>query len=498
MSSLEVESLRVQIDRNLLELRDNNMAEKSTGESFGEKISRRAALRNISLFGVGLPLVQIGGEAELHPQTSESKSGGVMVAKPAFSVGERNRRWEAVRRIMTKPQWNLDALLAPSNGDTAYPRYLTQIGGRGGSADVILSREPAKPVYAFTGSGRNKSFWSKRLTSWTSDGKLVINDGEGSKPVVEQLKNLGLNKPGTRIGVAKLTGSRFDPEGMVSATYLDNLRSALPGVVFLPVEKWGSDSGPIDEPAMVKSVEEHDAIRRCVAAGEKAIETIARVARSSAKQLADIWFPTFTAMFLETGEDPTRLSISLDEASNSTLGAPVDDPVKAGQIISQEIDATVQGYRAQVNHSIFVGGANTPGFNYYKSAIEVAIKALLDSIAFVVPGKTTCGQLVDHYAATVGKLNADDQSGVVLHSSGIANLSRPRLGPANSRGDSDIVLLPGMTFDFKPAIRLKRNVVEDVRRENRIVQIGEHYLITDKGAVRLGKRELKPITTEAV
>jgi Metallopeptidase family M24 len=170
--------------------------------------------------------------------------------------------------------------------------------------------------------------------------------------------------------------------------------------------------------------------------------------------------------------------------------------VKAGQIISQEIDATVQGYRAQVNHSIFVGGTNTPGFNYYKAAMEVAIKSLLDSIAFIVPGETTCGQLVDHYAATVEKLNAEDRSGVVLHSSGIGNLSRPRLGPANSRGDSDIVLVPGMAFDFKPAIRLKRNVVEDVRRENRIVQIGEHYLITDKGAVRLGKRELKPITTE--
>jgi Xaa-Pro aminopeptidase len=451
------------------------MAGKTFFDAFSAKISRRAVLRNISLFGFSLPMAQMVGDSEIHAQSLESKPMSTAVSKPIFSVAERNRRWEAVRRVMAKPQWNLDALLAPSNGDSAYPRYLTQIGGRGGSADVIFPRDAAKPVYAFTGSGRNKSFWSKRLTSWTSDGKLVINDDEGSKPVVAQLKSLGLNKAGTRIGVAKLTGSRFDPEGMVSATYLDNLKSALPGVVFLPVEKWGSDSGPIDEPAMVKSVEEHDAIRRCVAAGEKAIETIARVARSSAKQQADLWFPTFTTMFLETGEDPTRLSISLDEPSNSTLGASVDDPFKQGQIISQEIDATVQGYRAQVNHSIFVGGPNTPGFNYYKAAMEAAVKALLDSIAFITPGKTTCGQLVDHYAATVEKLNAEDRSGVVLHSSGIGNLSRPRLGPTNSRGDSDIVLVPGMTFDFKPAIRMKRNVIEDVRSENRIVQIGEHY-----------------------
>ena len=94
------------------------------------------------------------------------------------------------------------------------------------------------------------------------------------------------------------------------------------------------------------------------------------------------------------------------------------------------------------------------------------------------------------------KFNVEDRSGVVLHSSGIGNLSRPRLGPANSREDSHIVLAPGMTFDFKPAIRLKRGVVDDVRNENRVVQLGEHVIVTASGVARLGKRELKPLTTQ--
>jgi len=55
-----------------------------------------------------------------------------------------------------------------------------------------------------------------------------------------------LNNSGTRIGVAKLSGSRFDPEGLVAATFLDNLKAALPGVQFVPIEKWGADAGPID------------------------------------------------------------------------------------------------------------------------------------------------------------------------------------------------------------------------------------------------------------
>jgi hypothetical protein len=128
--------------------------------------------------------------------------------------------------------------------------------------------------------------------------------------------------------------------------------------------------------------------------------------------------------------------------------------------------------------------------------MEVAIKVLHDSAAFIVPGKTTCGQMVDYYAALVQKANAEDRSGVVLHSSGISNLSRPRLGPSNSRGEEGIVIVPGMTFDLKPAIRLKREVMQDVKPQNRTVQIGEHVLITEKGFVRLGKRELRPLATE--
>jgi Xaa-Pro aminopeptidase len=464
-----------------------------------QPISRRALLSSIPLLSIGLPLSQILSNSKLQAQDLEPKLGGAMVSKPLFSVAERNRRWEAVRRVMAKPQWNLDALVTPGNDDGDQTRYLTQIGGRGGGADVIFPRDASKPAHALVGGNRPKRFWEKRLTSWISDGKLVLSDGEGSKAAVESIKALGLDKPGTRIGVAKLIGTRFDPEGSVSATYLDNIKSALPGVQFLPIEKWGPDAGPIDEPAMVKSPEEHEVIRRCVAAGEKAIETIARAARPPAKQQADIWLPTFTVMFAETGEDPTRLSISLDEASNRTLGAPVDDPLKQGQIISQEIDASVQGYRAQVNHSIFVGGPSTPGFNYYKTAMETAAKALLDSMASIVPGKTTCGELCRYYATTVDKLNAEDQSGVVLHSSGIGNLSRPRLGPRDfgSGRDDTIIIVPGMAFDFKPVVKMKRSGTEDVGGENRTVQLGEHFLITEKGAVRLGKRELKPITTEA-
>ena len=459
--------------------------------------SRRAFLRGLASTSITLPLLPELSSSFNEARAQEAKAGQIQVANPSFSRPERDRRWAAVRRIMAKPQWNLDAILAPASADAAYPRYLTQIGGRGGSADVIFPRDDFKPVHAIVATARNRSFWDKRLDSWRSDGKLIISQGEGSKSVAERIKSLGLNRPGTRIGVAKLSGSRFDPEGLVAATFLENLKSALTGLQFLPIEKWGADPGPIDEAAMMKNAEEHEVIRRAVAAGEKAVDVIRRAARPPSRHQGDIWLQTFVAMFAETGEDPTRLSIALDAEANSTLGAPTDDPLKEGQIISEEIDATVQGYRAQVNHSIFIGGPKTPGYDYYRAAMETAIKLFHECTAFIVPGKTTCGQLVDYYAKLTEKFGAEDRSGVVLHSSGIANLSRPRLGPANSREESDIVLAPGMTFNFKPAIRMKRSAVQDVRKENRVVQIGEHVLITESGVPRLGRRELKALAIES-
>jgi len=461
------------------------------------RASRRAFLRALASTSVAVPLLPALSSSLNEARAQDVKTGQIQVANPSFSRAERDRRWAAIRRIMAKPQWNLDSIVAPASSDKAYPRYLTQIGGRAGSADVIFSRDGSKPVHALVGASRSRSFWEKRLDSWRSDGKLIISQGEGSKSVGEQIKSLDLNRPATRIGVAKLSGSRFDPEGLVSGTFLENLKSAFPGLQFLPIEKWGIDPGPIDEAAMMKGPEEHEVIRISVAAGEKAIEVIRRGARPPSRHQGDTWLQTFVAMFAETGEDPTRLSIALDAEANSTLGAPTDDPLKEGQIISEEIDATVQGYRAQVNHSIFVGGPKTPGYDYYRATMETAIKLFHECLAFIFPGKTTCGQLTDYYAKLTDKFNAEDRSGVVLHSSGIGNLSRPRLGPANSREDSDIVLAPGMTFNFKPAIRMKRSVVQDVRKENRAVQIGEHVLVTESGVVRLGKRELKPMTTES-
>ena len=94
-----------------------------------------------------------------------------------------------------------------------------------------------------------------------------------------------------------------------------------------------------------------------------------------------------------------------------------------------------------------------------------------------------------------GQYRAHDAEGggVALHSGGIGRV-RPRLGVSP---DSEIVIQPGHTFDWKPSVTLSRAKIRDAVAENRDVQLGESYLITERGAQRFGDRSLGPIATHA-
>ena len=421
------------------------------------------------------------------------------LSEARFSRAERDRRWAAVRAVMARPQWALDAIVtlnSDKSGD--YARYLTQVGNRPGSGsgtECIFPRDAAQTVYVQVGAARNRAIWAGRLGDWTGDGKLVISDKDGPSGLVPQLKARGLDLPGARIGLARLAGSRFDTDGLVSATYLEALKSALPAAQFVAIDRWGVDPGPVEESAMRKGAEENEIVRRAAAASEHGLDAIVASIRGGAKRQADLWFAGYGAMFARTGEDPTRLSIGLDQPANATIGEPVPDPVRPGQIVLQEIDATLAGYRAQVNHAIFIGNEATPGYGYYRAGIEIAAAIIADALTFIQPGKTSCGDLVRRYLDQLAAAGAEDASGVMIHSSGIGNLSRPRVGPGNSEGDLPILLEPGMCFDLKPAFRLKRERMADIGPRNREIQLGEHLLVTDKGAVRLGSRPLGPLAT---
>ena len=46
------------------------------------------------------------------------------------------------------------------------------------------------------------------------DSKLTVSAAGGPEALATQMSGQGLNRSGTRVGVAKLAGSRFDPDGL--------------------------------------------------------------------------------------------------------------------------------------------------------------------------------------------------------------------------------------------------------------------------------------------
>ncbi|MBI2985200.1 MAG: M24 family metallopeptidase [Deltaproteobacteria bacterium] len=405
------------------------------------------------------------------------------IPSPIFSLAERDRRWTAVREAMA--QEGLEGLVAPGTEDDADALYLTQIGGRTRKGWVMFPQDSKKDVFAIVENRRGQSFWLEAI-NWLAEGNYRIAAENISESVVNAIKELGLEKG--RWGVTQLTGIGFDPEGLIPFTTFERMTKSLPQATFVSTDV-------VHRARMLKSAEEIDLLRKIVAADEEALLTLIAAAARPAKTQAELWFPTYMRLSLSTGELPTRLSMALDRPGNSTLGAPTQDPVRPGRILSEEIAANCQGYRAQINHSLFIGAKTVAGFDYYAKALEVAIKIfelLVDSIR---PGKTTTKELIDRYVEAGTELGVESLGGVVIHSSGIGN-QRPRVGPI-TKHDMDVVLRPGMTFDIKPAITMKRERLQDVAPKNRSVQIGDQILVTEQGAVRLGKRALVPLATEA-
>ncbi|MEW5984552.1 MAG: M24 family metallopeptidase [Acidobacteriota bacterium] len=465
-------------------------------------VSRRRMLQAAAAAGAGLPLAQeLGGGGPLFAQSRPAQLP-FYTPRPEFSLEERNRRWAAVRANMAKPQWNLDAIVTVgSDGLGNNARYLTQIfisKYSQAAPEVLFPRDPAKPVVAHISGARHVTEWTRRLApnGWLSDGKLELRAASGPKALADLLRASGFCAPCSRIGVAKLKGSRFDPDGLVSHTWFEALRAELPGAVFVPIDQFtpqvGNDVGPIEDASMAKSEEERAALRRAVAANERGIAAAIAAARNGATLQSELWWACFQEMWAGTGDDIVRCSIGFDGGGNSTLGDPTDMPVRMGQICNQEISSSCQGYGVQINHAFFIGTPSMPGYGYYRAAIEVLVKVHERALAFIQPGRTTYGDLQAHNEGVFRELGHRG-SGTNTHGGGIGFLSRPRQSPDDNR----VVMWPGHCFDFKPAVVLDRRKIRDVHEENRSVQLGEAFLVTETGAVRLGTRPLVPIATHA-
>jgi len=133
----------------------------------------------------------------------------------------------------------------------------------------------------------------------------------------------------------------------------------------------------------------------------------------------------------------------------------------------------VLGYGSQVNHSFVVGSPAPPD---WEDAAKDSLDTFHEMVALIAPGKKVkeiCAPLDKRLVARGEKPGA-----LVIHSGGLGTL--PRGGSAPPVGE--MVLEANMVFDVKPTFRLKNGGT---------AQFGDSIVVTQTGARRLGKREMK-------
>lgn len=386
---------------------------------------------------------------------------------PSFSMAEHDRRYGRVRRLMA--EMNLDALLAPpadGHEPQASSRYLTQVGGQQGAAWAVVPAEG--PETAILSSEREHRMWRTNLV-WPED----LRWGRQTELVIDRIKELELDR--SRIGVVGLAQTYQRPEGlMVHATW-EKIRKELPQATFVPATE------VVDKARVVKGEEEIAVIQRIVDANEAAIARMAEIARPGMEE-GELWIEMARVMIEMTAEYPSRLSLGSNNQpanSSNSMGLPV--AMEDGGILSQEIDAKVQGYRAQSNHAILIGNKNR---EKYVDAMEGAIATYEHLLAWLRPGRTV-GEFLEEFVRFAESRDGRG-FGVIIHTNG-AGSDRPRVGPGNFATDKDWVIEEGWTFTIKPHVHSHRSETS--------ASVGDPLTITASGARRLGRRKLEPIVT---
>jgi Xaa-Pro aminopeptidase len=414
-------------------------------------------------FGWGHAQQGPGGSAMPRPSAITPES-----LPKAWTPEEIHRRWTAVRQKMKEA--NLDALLVCQHhsGEMITER-------QDGDADVEYLTGITLPFKWVVLPHEGKvTALSTNQVNGTREEKLCqergidlrIARGPWSALIIDALREANLTQ--ARIGVTDLVDASRQTEGEVTYTTYDRVLKAFPQAKFEPA------SYLIDGVAALHSAEEIAVLEKSTQVGELGLQAMFETARPGVVQRT-VWLAMFNAMVNASGERPFRVSVRADGGGNSALNRPLEEVMRAGQVLSQECSACVLGYGSQVNHSVVVG---SPAPADWDAAAKDSLDTFHEMVALVAPGKTVkdiCAPLDKRLVARGEKPGA-----LVIHSGGLGTL--PRGGSTPPFGQT--VVQAGMVFDVKPTFQLKNGGT---------AQFGDSIVVTDTGARRLGKREMKVV-----
>jgi Xaa-Pro aminopeptidase len=387
----------------------------------------------------------------------------------AWSREEIQRRWQAVRQQMKEA--NLDCLLVCQH----HPGEMI-VERQDGDADIEYLTGINLPFkwVVFPLEGKVTAISTNQVRGTREEKlseergiELRVVDGPWSASIIDSLREKNMDQ--ARIGVTDLVDASRQSEGEVTYTTYDRVVKAFPQAKFQPA------SYLLDKLAAIHSEEEIAVLEKSTQVGELGLQAMFDTARPGVVQRA-VWLAMFNAMVNASGERPWRVSIRADGPGNSALNRPLEEVMRAGQVLSQECTGCVLGYGSQVNHSMVIGSTAPADWD---AAAKDSLDTFHEMVAAIAPGKTVKEICAPFDRRLVAR--GERPGALVIHSGGLGTM--PRGGSAGATGE--IVLQTGMVFDVKPSFRLKSGGT---------AQFGDSIVVTDKAARRLGKREMKVLT----
>jgi Xaa-Pro dipeptidase len=386
---------------------------------------------------------------------------------PQLSLEERDRRYRNVREEMARR--GIDILLLPANSGRweqlqADSRYLSSIGGFATEVFTVFPRAGEPTAYVF-----NRAAWWKRAQRWVAD----VRDGHNhwAENAIERLKELGFEK-GT-IGISGLSGLFRAPEGIIPYTTVTKLQEHFPRAKIVNATEM------MQQVRAVKSAEEIALLERSTALIERMIATMNDTARPGITD-RDLYAAMTQTMLAGGGELPTLFFLGSGPEITQSSFVPTSRRLEAGDRVVNEIEAKIAGYAAQAVAPISLGEADAA----YRRMVELSAECFDAVLAAMRPG-ATFGALFDVYTETIRRAGEKKYawSHPMMHARGLGDDGPALLGDRDLERFRGIELKTGMVFILKPQVRAAGGKGR--------ASIGDTVVVTEAGARRLGKRDLK-------
>lgn len=260
-----------------------------------------------------------------------------------FSLGERDRRWKAVRERMARD--GVDVIIAPPNtGNStdwqADARYLSHCGGGADASIGCVFPLEDEPTVVATSAVR----WGPRVQTWVRDVRDV--NRHYGRVIAERLRELKAD--GKRVGICGLAGGTRTPEGTVVHGTYEEIRKAIPNSEIV------NATDLLQEVRCVKSQEEIDILQESVDLIERAMEAEVEWAARPGVRDYEVWAAAMYAMFSRGSELSVHFNWIADNPPTRTLTRPQRKVLEDGDVIVNELEASVIGYRAQQTRPVAV------------------------------------------------------------------------------------------------------------------------------------------------